>query len=634
MNFFEHQDAARKQSKRLIVLFVLAVIGIVVSIDIALVFALGVAGKSAGQISGFIAMATLATLAVIGISSMVRTASLRGGGGKVAVELGATPVAEDTSDFQYRRLRNVVEEIAIASGVPVPQIYVMEAEAGINAFASGWAPTDAAVTVTRGALDHLNRDELQGVIAHEFSHVLNGDMRLNLRLIGVLFGILVLGIIGRKVLFNVRGGRDAKSAAPILIIALVITIVGYVGVFFGRLIKAGVSRQREYLADASAVQFTRQTIGIAGALKKIGGLVNGSKIVGADGEEASHMFFGDGVGYSALFATHPPLVKRIKALDPSFNEAALGELARHWAQSPPDGAQEDRLMGLDGASRSHLPSLHAQLPLVGAAVVAQVGTPHEDDYRRAGAISDSMPAELDAAARSLEQAIPLVLALLLDSKPEVRGKQEAAITQMLSSGVLAKANVLAPSVAQLHPMLRLPLAALAFPLLRRRPRPELQSFIGCVDALVQADGEVSLFEYCLGCLLRKQLTESLDPSAHWSAGRRKIRDVQAEIVTLLSVIADNGQDNATDAQRAFAAGIDRVLHGIAVAYAPSVDGVRALDTVWPALDALDSIGKAILIEGLVATIGMDGKVTVAESELLRTVCAVLHCPLPPMLERA
>ncbi|MEO5595751.1 MAG: M48 family metallopeptidase [Lysobacteraceae bacterium] len=634
MNFFEHQDAARKQSKRLIVLFVLAVIGIVVSIDVALVFGLGVAGKSPGEISGFVAMATLATLAVIGISSMVRTAGLRGGGGKVAVELGATPVAEDTSDFQYRRLRNVVEEIAIASGVPVPQIYVMEAEAGINAFASGWAPTDAAVTVTRGALDHLNRDELQGVIAHEFSHVLNGDMRLNLRLIGVLFGILVLGIIGRKVLFTVRGGRDAKSAAPILIIALVITIVGYVGVFFGRLIKAGVSRQREYLADASAVQFTRQTNGIAGALKKIGGLANGSKIVGADGEEMSHMFFGDGVGYSALFATHPPLVKRIKALDPSFNAGALGELARRWAQSAPDGAQEDRLMGLDGSSSSRLPSLHAQLPIVGAAVVAQVGTPHDDDYRRAGAISDSMPAELDAAARSLEQAIPLVLALLLDSKPEVRGKQENAIVQMLGDGVLVKATSLAPTVAQLHPMLRLPLAALAFPLLRRRPRPELQSFIGCVNALVQADGEVSLFEYCMGCLLRKQLTESLDPSAHWSAGRKKVRDVQAEIVTLLSVLAENGQDTAVDARRAFAEGIGRVLHGVAVAYAPPADGVRALDAVWPALDALDSVGKVILIEGLVATISMDGKVTVAESELLRTVCAVLHCPLPPMLERA
>lgn len=640
MNFFEHQDAARRQSRRLIVLFVLAVIGIVVSVDVGLLFALGFAGRSPSEVSGFLLLSTLASLGVIGISSLVRTAGLRGGGGTVALELGATPVAEDTTDFQYRRLRNVVEEIAIASGVPVPQVYVLEAEAGINAFASGWAPTDAAVTVTRGALDRLNRDELQGVIAHEFSHVLNGDMRLNLRLIGVLFGILVLGIIGRKVLFNVRGGRNSKGAGAILMIALVIMICGYVGVFFGRLIKAGVSRQREYLADASAVQFTRQAAGIAGALKKIGGLIDGSKIVGADGEEMSHMFFGDGVGYSALFATHPPLVKRIKALEPSFDENALDALSVRWAQTPPDGAEEDRLMGLDSARHNALPSAQAQLPIQGAAVVAQVGTPHDGDYRHAGVISDAMPAELDAAARSLDQAIPLVLALLLDQQPEVRGKQEALVRERLDEPTLASANALAPQVVQLHPALRLPLAALAFPLLRRRPRPELESFIACVDALVQADGDVSLFEYCLGCLLRTQLTESLDPSAHWSAGRRKLRDAQDAIVLLLSVLAQNGEDTEAsdsgraEAQHAFAAGIDRVLPDADAAYAPPADGVRALDAAWPVLDALDSAGKSILIEGLVATIGQDGKVTVAESELLRTVCAVLHCPLPPMVQAA
>jgi Zn-dependent protease with chaperone function len=558
---------------------------------------------------------------------------LRGGGGTVALELGATPVAEDTTDFQYRRLRNVVEEIAIASGVPVPQIYVMEAEAGINAFASGWAPTDAAVTVTRGALDHLNRDELQGVIAHEFSHLLNGDMRLNLRLIGVLFGILVLGIIGRKVLLNARGGRNSKGVGGIMAIALILLVCGYVGVFFGRLIKAGISRQREYLADASAVQFTRQTTGIAGALKKVGGLIDGSKIVGADGEEMSHMFFGDGVGYSALFATHPPLVKRIKALEPAFDETALDELTRRWAQTPPDGAEEDRLMGLDGASHNALPSAQVPLPIQAAAVVTQVGAPQENDYRRAGVISDAIPAELDTAVRSLDQAIPLVLALLLDDKPEVRGKQEAQVREHLGESTLTSANALAAQVVQLHPMLRLPLAALAFPLLRRRPRPELESFIACVDALVMADGNVSLFEYCLGCLLRTQLIESLDPSKYWSAGRRKLPEVQAEVGLLLSVLAENGQDNVDEAQRAFAAGIARVLPDAGLAYAPPADGVRALDPAWPALDALDGAGKSILLEGLVATIGLDGKVTVVESELLRTVCAVLHCPLPPMLER-
>jgi Zn-dependent protease with chaperone function len=223
-------------------------------------------------------------------------------------------VPNDTGDFACRRLRNVIEELAIAAGVPVPQVFVLEEEAGINAFAAGYAPADAAITVTRGALDKLTREELQGVIGHEFSHVLNGDMRLNIRLVGVVFGILVVSVIGRKIAENVRG-RDSSG---VVLFGLVLAAAGYVGVVFGRIIKASISRQREFLADASAVQFTRQTEGIAGALKKIGALAEGSALDSGGKEEVAHMLFGDGVGYSALFATHPPLLDRIRRLDPSF----------------------------------------------------------------------------------------------------------------------------------------------------------------------------------------------------------------------------------------------------------------------------------------------------------------------------
>jgi len=632
MNFFEHQAAARRTSKRLIILFVMAVAAIVCAVDFGVLIGLGASGASGDGAAGILLLTTIGTLAIIGISSLVRTAGLRSGGGKVAVELGATQVAEDTTDPQYRRLRNVIEEISIASCVPVPEIYVLEQEAGINAFAAGWSPTNAAITVTRGALDHLNRDELQGVIAHEFSHLLNGDMRLNIRLIGILFGILVLGIVGRKVLFTVRGGRNSKGAAPVLVIAVVLLIVGYIGLFFGRLIKAGLSRQREYLADASAVQFTRQTTGIAGALKKVGGLADGSKIAAADAEEASHMFFGDGVGYSAFFATHPPLVKRIQALEPGFTAAALDRLTDTWAQTPPDGAEEDLQLGFSAAG--NLPATHTELPIQGAAVAAQVGAPQGNDYVRAGAITESMPDDLQAAARSLDQAIPLVFALLLDSDAGVRTQQEALIRLRHGDATLAAANALSAQTAILHPMLRMPLAAMVFPVLRRRPRPDLDKFISTVDSLTKADGQISLFEYCLACLLHRQLTESLDPSANWHAGSTKPFDLKNEIALLLSVIAQNGQDSAADAQRAYAAGMNAILPNTSIAYAPPAEGVGALDKVWDALDGLDSIGKSLLIEGLVATIGLDGKVTVAESELLRTVCAVLHCPLPPMLDPA
>src|SRR5690606_26790446 len=256
MNVFEQQEQARRGSFRLVLLFALAVACIVLAVDaVVLLFT--------GSIGGTVA-ATLLTLAVIGLGSLYRMASLRGGGAAIAAQMGGTWVPEDTRDPLLRRLRNVVEEVAIASGVPVPKLFVMEDEAGINAFAAGYSPSDAAIAVTRGALERLNRDELQGVIAHEFSHVLNGDMRLNIRLVGVLFGIMMLALIGQRILVYGRLGRS-RDGAPLLVAALVAVVVGSIGVFFGRLIKAGVSRQREYLADASAVQFTRQTQGLAGA---------------------------------------------------------------------------------------------------------------------------------------------------------------------------------------------------------------------------------------------------------------------------------------------------------------------------------------------------------------------------------
>ncbi len=633
MNFFERQAAARRHSKRLIVLFSLAVIAIVAAVDAAmlLVFGLG-AERPPAHGGGLLVGTSLLTLAVIAVASLFRIASLRSGGAKVATELGGVPVPENTPDPGLRRLRNVIEEIAIASGVPVPQIFVLEDEAAINAFAAGYAPADAAVTVTRGALERLNRDELQGVIAHEFSHVLNGDMRLNIRLMGLLFGILVLALIGRKVLEH--GRVRGKGAGMVLLVALAVMLVGYIGLFFGRVIKAGLSRQREYLADASAVQFTRQTRGIAGALKKIAGLAEGSKLAHrGDAEEVSHMLFGDGVGFSRLFATHPPLIERIRALEPAFTVENLDALQHTWAASPPSGIDEDRRLGLHGRIEPGLPSEHAELAVAPAAVVAQVGAPREDDYRRASAISEAIPETLQAAARSRDGAIPLVFGLLLGHDGEVRTRQLAELGRRHDAATANAARDHAGTIAKLHPMLRLPLAALAFPVLRRRPRPELEAFLDTTQALAQADGRIDVFEYCLAQLLRVQVREALDPSRHWRAGRRKLGELREQIAQLLAVLAQTGHDDAGGAQRAFNASMAMVLPGAHVPYAAPAQGVQALDAVWPELDRLDPAGKAALIEGLTAAIGHDGRIGVAEAELLRTVCAVLHCPLPPMLER-
>jgi Zn-dependent protease with chaperone function len=635
MNFFEHQAAARRTSTRLIILFALAVIGMVLAVDFAVWVAFGGGGAEPGGAGALLAFTTFATLAIIGLGSLYRIASLRGGGEPVALQFGGVPVPEDTTDFNLRRLRNVVEEIAIASGVPVPKIYVLEHESAINAFAAGYSPSDAVVAVTRGALDRLNRDELQGVIAHEFSHILNGDMRLNIRLMGILFGILMLALIGRKVLQYGGRGRNSKGAGAILVAALIAMLVGYIGLFFARMIKAGVSRTRESLADASAVQFTRQTQGLAGALKKIGGIGEGSKLNDrADAEEASHMLFGDGIGFSGLFATHPPLLKRIQALEPQFRADQLDELQRRWLAAPPNGLEEDTRLGLDGGTGAGLPDIATQLNVTPPMVIARVGQPAADDCRRADAIVSKIPDSLRALAAQRGTVMPLLLGLLIDDEPSLADIQRTEISARLGQPVAEHAMQLHRQLTGvLHPLLRLPLAALAFPVLRLRPRPELDTFLDTVHAVVNADGRVSLFEYCLGRLLQSQVRESLDPAKLARFGRNKLSGVRSEIATLLCVVAHGGNDNASDAQRAYLAGMQRVLPRDHLPYLPREGGVLVLDTVWAPLDALDPLAKQALVEGITATISHDNRVTVAESELLRTICGVLHCPLPPMLER-
>ncbi len=354
MNFFAQQERARTHTRRMLILFVLAVVCIVGAIDLVLFIAFGGMGDRhhTARLSTTAAPAvmfwtTVFVLVLIGSCSLYKISSLRSGGGAVARQLGGLQVEPASPDFAHKRLRNVVEEMAIASGVPVPEIYILEDEEAINAFAAGYTPSDAAITVTRGAMNKLTRDELQGVIAHEFSHVLNGDMRLNIRLMGVLFGILVIGILGRKV---VEGTGRSRDSGGVVAFGVAILAIGYIGVFFGRLIKAGISREREYLADASAVQFTRQPTGIGGALKKIGALMEGSVLQTSDKEEVAHMLFGDGVGYSAMFATHPPLDKRIKAIDPQYDPQELARIAAAWTQPVPVGDEESRDVSMAGVA--------------------------------------------------------------------------------------------------------------------------------------------------------------------------------------------------------------------------------------------------------------------------------------------
>jgi Zn-dependent protease with chaperone function len=638
MNFFEHQARARRQTRRMLAMFVVAVAAIVAVIDLVVVIGVG-HGRMSG---GGIAFLSLLVFGVIAAGSMYRIATLRGGGAAVAAQLGAREVTTGTADFTYRRLRNVIEEIAIAAGVPVPRIFVLEEESGINAFAAGYAPADAAITVTRGTLDKLTREELQGVIGHEFSHVLNGDMRLNIHLIGVVYGILVVSVIGRKIAGNVRG-RDSSGA---IMFGLVLAGVGYLGVVFGRIIKASISRQREFLADASAVQFTRQTDGIAGALKKIGALAEGSALDNGGKEEVAHMLFGDGVGYSALFATHPPLVDRIRRLEPSFRGDELKAIAAAWSQPvlvddidapglsisgfAPANVKPRAPRGSTGPVRG----AGSELRIAPAGVVRQVGNPGNDDRVAARALHAGISERLREAAVHTTQAIPVLCALVLSDDADLRARQLGMIAQRVDAGTATLASELGAAVADLHPMQRLPLAALAFPALRRRPRVQLDAFTALLRELVEADGRLTLGEYCLARLIGVQVVDALDPASATVMGRLKLTAVGSELKDVLAIVAQHGHDDVVAAKRAYALGIDEVLPAATLAYAPPSDWVGALDRALPKLDRLGAAGKELVVAALTRAISADGVVSVAEAELLRTICAALHCPLPPLLQVA
>ncbi|WP_300619703.1 M48 family metallopeptidase [Dokdonella sp.] len=646
MNFFEHQELARRQTRRMLWMFALSVCAIVVVIDLVVVFAFGLDGAlraGTGPVTRVLAPVSLAVVGVIAAGSLYRVASLRGGGAAVARSLGGVPVSPATGNLAYQRLRNVVEEIAIASGVPVPEIYVLEDEEGINAFAAGYAPADAAVAVTRGALDKLTRSELQGVVGHEFSHILNGDMRLNIRLMGVVFGLLVIATIGRRIASGTRRSRDAGG---VVMFGLVLFAAGYLGVVLGRVIKASISRQREYLADASAVQFTRQADGIAGALKKIGGLAQGSKLAGSGTEEIAHMLFGDGVGYSALFATHPPLATRIRRLDPAFREDEFKAIAAAWSR-PIQVLDEDAdrgdvsISGFAPATASkrpsrereaRLPDACAELELVPGIVADQVGTSGGDDRGVARTLRRTVPPFLREAARRPERAVPLVLSLLLNEEHEVRGHQLALIARHYDEGTRETARVYAEALPGLHPMQYLPLAAMAFPTLRRRPRPQIATFIQVLRQLIDADRRVTLREYCLARLVDAQITATLDPPAAVPVGRARLGALTRELSDLLAILARYGNDDEAAARRAYAGGLHEVLPQATIPYAPPADWAAALDRALPALDRLAPAGKELVVRAMTRAIASDGKVSVTEAELLRTVCAALRCPLPPLLQ--
>ena len=627
VDFFDRQQRARGSTAKLLVLFGLAVAAVVLLIDLLVYL---VVPAPSGRV-GWMVVATVITVLIIGGGTLSKMASLRGGGPALAQSMGAVPVDPTTADPLLRRYINVVEEMAIASGAPMPALFVLPNDAGINAFAAGYSPADAAITVTHGALQTLNRDELQGVIGHEFSHILAGDMRINIRMIGVLGGLLVLGLVGVRILqFGGRGKN--KGGGPILLFGVAAMVLGFVGQFLAGLIKAAVSRQREWLADAAAIQFTRQSAGLAGALKKIAGLPEGSALVDARSEkQVSHMLFGAGRGsILALWDTHPPLEERIRALDPTFGPEQAQALRERYAAQRPNGLVEDVALGFAPARAPASAPGPAAVPARASAIARSVGTFTLADLEGAAALSRQLDPQLRQLAGTATTAAPLVLALLMDPSAPADSAQARALGQALPPDLVAETLRLRPAVAGLTPQLRLPLVALALPALAARPPGQVEQVRAALHGLALADARYSLFEYCLTRMTAGYLADRLDPRRAAPTGRATLAQMRASALTVLSVVAATGAADPAQAQAAFDKGVDRLGLGPSP-FAPPRDFVADLDASWAALDALDPGDKRRLVEALVVVSAHDGMLHVNEAQLLRTACALLHCPVPMLL---
>ncbi len=628
MNFFDAQDQAKRATRLLVFAYLVATLIIVAGVTLVVLAAVAgssftTAGPLNGDHTGLLIATALVTLALILGATLIKTASLSSGGAKVAIAMGGVPVDPDTRDPLRRRYRNVVEEMSIASGVATPEIFILEEESGINAFAAGYTTNDAAIAVTRGTLERLTRDELQGVIAHEFSHILNGDMRLNIRMMGVLYGIMVIGLLGRVILRGSRYGalssRRSKNAPAFLIIGLGLAVLGGIGVLIARIVKAAVSRQRESLADASAVQFTRQTSGIANALKKIGGFSDGSYLTAKDPEEVSHMLFGEGAKLASVFATHPPLVERIQALEPSFDASQFPDVDALERQRVSAGGEE-RVSGFAEASVSP-----GKTP-----VIETVGRPTPEHVQIAKNIRASIPSSLYGAAHSNAESYLLTIAMVINDDDEER--QLALVAERLGRDRAARVKQLADEMQAAGRHVRLPLLEVAFPALKQRPRPQLEYLVDLLSRLIDMDGKTSLFEYCFYAIVTNGLDQSLDPTAKPRPSKLSKKAVKAAVLELVRILARNGTSDAEAAEAAFAAGI-AVLPGWASGETlgePDGDDAATLDHSLHLLNALNNDGKELLIRALSATVKADDTTSTTEAELLRTVCAALNCPLPPV----
>ncbi|MES2708110.1 MAG: M48 family metallopeptidase [Verrucomicrobiota bacterium] len=651
MDFFQSQEDARRRTRRLLVLFFLSVAAIIAILYIVAGFATRWDGGLLDwKLLGLVAAGTGG---VIGLGSGFKTLQLSAGGSVVARDLGGRAVSPDTTQPDERRLLNIVEEMALASGLPVPAVWIMDTEEGINAFAAGHTPSDAVVGVTRGCLRALSRDELQGVIAHEFSHILNGDMRLNLRLIGVVHGLLIIAIIGRIVLrigAEIRGGSrsgssDSKGMDPRLALLLggaALLGVGYLGVFFGNLIKAAISRQREYLADAAAVQFTRNPDSIGGALLKIGGYTYGSELKSPRAEEASHLMFSNAMssGLLGAMASHPPLEKRIRAVLPHWDGTwPKVDLPEIGARSAPDSVSSDPeppppagmsgFSGLQDFLQKNITTATAH------AALARIGRPTGDEVESARRMGASIPPEIQALLRDPAGAQAVIMAALLSKNPDARQHGGRVLADLTDETTAATVLETAGQFSGWHSSRLIAVIDLALPSLRRLTPAEYGRFAHVLQQLIAADRQLDLFEFMLQKIVRRHLDHFFRRPPPPKTGVRSFSEAAAEASTLLSAFAAlNGPAGSPEhAQAMEAAAASLGADGIRFDLVPEA---AALDRIEAALDRFDLAVPEVkkqLLQACAAAALADGQLSSSEAELLRAVADTIGCPVPPFVRQ-
>lgn len=636
MNFFQAQQNVKTSTFRLLVLFFMAILSLVLITDI-FVYAFLEFSRSELQngentiLPEFDLMTFLfisgAVIIVIGIGSAYKSISLSSGGGRVIAEsMGGRLIRPTTENLEEKRLMNVVEEMAIASGMPVPQVYILDNESVINAFAAGLTTSDAVIGVTKGTINSLTRDELQGVIAHEYSHILNGDMALNIKLISVLHGILVLGLLGYYILRSTRHARS-KDSGGIMLFGIGLIVIGYGGTFFGNIIKSSVSRQREFLADASAVQFTRNPEGIAGALKKIGGMSNKSLLQNENAHEMSHVYFSQGVSnfLGSMTATHPPLEDRIRRIDPRWDGKFVPIKTSKIEQAITSEKKTDPRKEKIATTTTSAIILQSVLQ-----TMEHMGNPGEKEIEAARAIINDIPEEIHNAIHDPYGARAIIYCLVINREEDIRNKQLEHIRLNGDRGIYDLCLKYLSAIDEIPRRCRLPLIDMGLAVLRELSQNQYSKFKSNLRELIAADASLDLFEWCLQKIIFEHLDKALLMAKPPAAKYKSFDDIKEECRNLFSVLAYAGHKKQEDAVLAFNAAMKEIeLKDLEILEKSSIS-LTKFDNSLDHLLLLEPILKESLLKACLMSAITDNKMMASELELIRAIADTLSCPIPPM----